>query len=219
MPKQMNTLMNSDFVYQPTAHIHEKAIISTVDWYAFSFRDLPIQLFISLRPLGHGTMEYLKGVLHDFVELAEKHFRAPLSYLVSYERHPYPNLHMAVCSSVPLDVEWIERGFRYGFASTIQNPDTGRILRGVPAQVGEIRSCFIHFHVDWDVRRFEPGTSEELLTYAMKEFNFSPEAEFDAVNLDYFMKTPVNRKDRKQQARHQARLNRVQGWVAEEIIP
>jgi len=143
-------------------------------------------------------MDYLKGVTTDFVESTERTFKAPLSYCLSCERYPYPNIHMLIASAVRLDAGWLRNCFKWGFPSTITNPDTG-----------EIRSCIRHFDVDADVRRVDVDNNEGVTAYILKEMNKVPEAEFDVFNLDYYLKEPKNRKDRKGQARHQERLKKI----------
>jgi len=194
------------YKYQSYALQHEKEVLeiecepitNTSKLYAHYLQVLPVQLFISLRPSGRRAMEYLKGVTTDFVDSTERTFKAPLSYCVSYEQYPYPNIHMLIASAVQLDAGWLRNCFKWGFPSTITNPDTG-----------EVRSCIRHFYVDADVQPVDIGNNEGVTAYILKEMNRFAEAEFDVINLDYYLKEPVNRKDRKRLARHFERLERL----------
>jgi len=96
------------FKYVSTALQHEKATIATSEWYADYLRVLPVQLFITIRPLGRSTMEYMRQVEKEFVGAVEVYYRAPLSYLINYEHIPYPHLHLHVACPYSLNKGVIE---------------------------------------------------------------------------------------------------------------
>jgi hypothetical protein len=174
------------FRYIPTAHVHQQ-IITTSDWIVDWMAIVPVQLFISIRPLGHGRMEHLKIVEKEFVEICERHHKAPLSYVVSYERFPYPNIHMLIASSVTLDVRWLAAVFKFKYG---------------PDAIDEKWQ----FMVNVDIQNIDVERKERATSYILKELNFNMDSDWDVRNLDYYLKQPVNRKDRKRQLRHRERL-------------
>ncbi len=133
-------------------------------------------------------MEHLKQVEKEFVEICEKHFRAPLSYTVSYEQYPYPNIHLLIASSVILDAEWMRQGFKYGFGDV---DSKGKAI---------VR----HFKVDVDIKGVYD--TEGAQDYSLKELNFSNIAEWDVRNMEYFFKPPANAQERRRLRRHNDRL-------------
>lgn len=79
-----------------------------------------------------------------------------------------------------------------------------------------VMACPAELDIDWmrrylgqqklssfDLQRFDPAL--DGLPYALKILNKGGEVDYR--NLDLYIKTPANRKDRKRRARHQARLN------------
>jgi hypothetical protein len=137
---------------------------------------VPFQLIMTLRPVGHRGMETCQQIERDIINLIEIHHKAPTSTVSSYEQVPYPNSHILLASSVPLDVRWIAAGFRDGFASTIQNPDTG-----------EIRPFLRHFDFEVDAKVEVIESKERALHYIFKQATFAEESDLKLRNLDFYL--------------------------------
>jgi hypothetical protein len=108
----MNTYRKG-FINQPTAHIRYQ-YIQTSDEYEewLSALHPHIQAFISIRPVGRGSMEYLKSVVQDFASIYESSHKAPLSFVATYESYPFPNVHLHVCCGYPLDFDFVRKILR-----------------------------------------------------------------------------------------------------------
>lgn len=130
---------------------------------------IPFQIFLTVRPVGFSQYS---SFLRDFIESAERHFRAPLSSVVSIEHQPILNLHFCIASSVKLDLSWFEA-----------------YLKTKP--------------VTFDIQKYD--FHRDALPYILKTLNSGGAVDYH--NLDYYLKEPRNRKDRKRLARHQSRVS------------
>ena len=141
---------------------------------------VPFQMFASIEP--HPSFE-CKAVVEQFCNVVERFHRCPLSGIIGYETAPTTHAHMCFACPVRLDLGWIRD---YLKQQKLQS---------------------------FDLQQFDPAL--DGLPYTLKSLNWRgvidsrSGGEVDYRNLDYYLKTPVDRKDRKRQARHQRRMEKL----------